>query len=203
MEFLKRFTFYGQLVLDELAIGSIIDNGFGWWGNKFGVQAGIKYFNVAEVDHLDAQVEFNMVRPYMYSFRDSTANWTHYNQFLAHPLGSSFYELIARVSYQPIKDLFVEARCNYFVYGADTAGVNMGGNPHVGYNTRTVNDNAFIGQGVSNQVLMLQLYTSYQIRHNMSIDLDLIYRKRMDMVGSDNDHLVIQLGFRWNFLHDV
>ena len=94
--FLKRFTFYGQLVLDELAIGSIIDNGFGWWGNKFGVQAGIKYFNVAEVDHLDAQVEFNMVRPYMYSFRDSTANWTHYNQFLAHPLGSNFYELIAR-----------------------------------------------------------------------------------------------------------
>ena len=81
--FLKRFSFYGQFVLDELAIGSIIDNGFGWWGNKFGIQAGLKYFNVAEVDHLDAQIEFNMVRPYMYSFRDSSANWTHYNQFLA------------------------------------------------------------------------------------------------------------------------
>lgn len=198
--FLKRFSFYGQFVLDELAIGSIIDNGFGWWGNKFGIQAGLKYFNVAEVDHLDAQIEFNMVRPYMYSFRDSSANWTHYNQFLAHPLGSNFYELIAKISYQPIRDLYVEARCNYLLFGADTTGVNMGGNPHIGYNSRTVDTDVFIGQGELNQVLMLQLYTSYQVRHNLSIDLDLIYRKRMDQATAVNDHLIIQLGLRWNFM---
>jgi hypothetical protein len=95
-----RFQFYGQLLLDEFQL-SEIKAGNGWWGNKYAVQVGGKYIDVFNVRNLDLQLEYNVVRPFTYSHSDSVANYTHYNQPLAHPLMANFSELIAKVRYQP------------------------------------------------------------------------------------------------------
>ena len=50
---------------------------------------GLKYIDVLGIDNLDYQVEWNTARPYTYSHYDD-ANYTHYNQALAHPVGSKF-----------------------------------------------------------------------------------------------------------------
>jgi len=41
---------------------------------KVGAQAGLKYINAFGLDHLDLQAEYNSIRPYTYSFRDSSAS---------------------------------------------------------------------------------------------------------------------------------
>jgi hypothetical protein len=197
--FLSHFSFYGQLVLDELAIGSLVQNGWGWWGNKFAVQAGVKYIDAFGVDQLDFQAEFNMARPFIYTFRDSSANWTHYNQPLAHPMGANFYEIIGIVKYQPLPNLFLRGQLNYAIYGQDEINTNWGSNVHKSYNTRQLENNNVIGQGVTTQLLMLQLQASYQIRHNMFLDLEVMYRRDDANVDSfDNSTVWMNLGFRWN-----
>ncbi len=202
--FLHHFSFYGQGVLDELAVGSIAKAGFGWWGNKFAVQAGLKYIDVLGIDQLDMQVEFNMARPFIYTFRDSTANWTHYNQPLAHPLGANFYELIGILKYQPLPNLYLRGQLNYAIYGQDEMNTNYGGNVHKSYLSRTKEVDNYIGQGVTTKMLMLQLYMSYQIRHNIFADLQMTYRAEDANIDSyDNTSLIFSLGLRWNIVEKM
>ncbi|NJM93299.1 MAG: hypothetical protein HC842_00355 [Cytophagales bacterium] len=42
--FLKRFSFYGQVVLDELIVSNLVAQN-GWWGNKYALQGGLKYID--------------------------------------------------------------------------------------------------------------------------------------------------------------
>ena len=197
--FLKRFSFYGQFLLDELSVGDLLRLGGDWWGNKFALQAGLKYIDVFGLDHLDLQVEFNMSRPYTYSFRDSTANYTHYNQPLAHPLGANFFEWIGILNYQPFPRMNIRAQVNFAIYGQDTLGSNWGTNPSIGYNSRMQELNNQIAQGVKTNLLILQLHWSYQLRHNMYADLQFMYRREDAVLDAfDNNTIMLGLGFRWN-----
>lgn len=78
---------YGQAVLDDLQT------------NKFGFQAGGKWFN-ALVPNLDLQVEFNHVEPYTYGREEPQFSFTHNNEFLAHPWGAGFDEVVGFVNYR-------------------------------------------------------------------------------------------------------
>ena len=197
--FLKSCSFYGQFLLDELSVGDLIDKGYGWWANKFALQAGFKYINAFGVDYLDLQAEFNMARPYMYTFRDSSANYNHYNQPLAHPLGANFFEWIAILNYQPMPGMNIRAQLNYAIVGRDSATSNWGSNPSISYLTRMQENNNFVGQGLRSNLLILQLMWSYQLRHNMYVDLHLMYRQDDSVLDQlDNNSLMIGLGLRWN-----
>ena len=57
----KKFQFYGQLIFDEFKFDELTE-GNGWWANKYGIQIGAKYMNVLQIDHLDAQIEYNMAK---------------------------------------------------------------------------------------------------------------------------------------------
>ena len=85
---LHRFQLYGQLMLDEFRLSEIFSSR-GWWANKYGIQAGLKYLNALKIDHLDVQLEYNSARPYTYAHLEMEDSYTHYNQALAHPLGWS------------------------------------------------------------------------------------------------------------------
>lgn len=205
--FLKRFSFYGQFLLDELSIGDLVRLGGGWWGNKFAFQAGLKYINAFKIDQLDLQVEYNVARPYTYSFRDSSANYTHYNQPLAHPLGANFHELIGIANYQLAPGMFLRGQINYAYYGRDSLGSNWGGNPSVGYLKRSGSGlKNVIGQGVRTHLLMAQLRWQYQVRHNLSLDAQVLYRHEDASVDAlDNSTWLFSLGLRWNIsekMHD-
>lgn len=197
--FLKHFSFYGQFLLDELSVGDLIRLGGGWWGNKFALQTGLKYIDAFGLDHLDIQAEFNMSRPYTYSFRDSTANYTHYNQSLAHPLGANFMEFIGIVNYQPLPRMNIRAQINYSIYGQDSLGSNWGSNPSIGYNSRMQELNNQIGQGIKTNLFIFQLHWSYQIRHNLFADLQFMYRREDAVLDAlDNNTILLGVGLRWN-----
>jgi hypothetical protein len=123
----RHFQFYGQLLLDEFKL-SEVKAGNGWWANKFAYQLGAKYIDAFGISNLDLQTEINRVRPFTYSHDDSLANYTHYNQPLAHPLGANFGEWIGMVRYQPVPRWTVQAKAVYYLQGRDVDSVNWGSN---------------------------------------------------------------------------
>ncbi|MGB3590675.1 MAG: hypothetical protein WBA16_03230 [Nonlabens sp.] len=92
-KFSDRVTAYGQLVIDEFAIGDVTA-GEGSYRNKSGYQLGVKWQNAVNVKNLMLQAEYNRVRPYTYSHNDVVLNYGNSNQALAHPWGANFYEAI-------------------------------------------------------------------------------------------------------------
>ncbi|MBL7720228.1 MAG: hypothetical protein JNL72_15435 [Flavipsychrobacter sp.] len=166
----KHVQLYGQVMLDEFKSKELF-GGRGWWGNKFGLQAGLKYFDAFTIKNLDIQGEINAVRPYSYSHYDSTANYTHYNQPMAHPLGAGFAEAIGVIRYQPAKNLFIMLKGSYYKQGLDSNGTNFGSNIFMEYDTRTSEYGVGLINGVPANCLTLEGLVSYEIRPNIFLDL--------------------------------
>ncbi len=173
----KHLQFYGQLMLDELKTSELF-GGRGWWGNKYGVQLGGKYFDAFTVKNLDLQGEINLVRPYTYTHYDSTSNYTHYNQPLAHPLGAGFAEAVGFIRYQPVKNLYVSAKGMYYVQGLDSNGTNWGSNIFQNYNTRdggfdvpNKNYGVSLINGLRAHTFLANLNLSYELKENLFFDL--------------------------------
>lgn len=198
---LKHLQFYGQFILDEFTF-SELTGGNGYWANKFGIQVGGKYFDAFTVKNLDLQGEINLVRPYMYSHYDSYANYSHYNQPLAHPLGAGFVEFMGAVRYQPVKNFYISAKAMYYQQSTDTAGINYGGNIFRDYDSRASSYGVSLINGVRSQCAVANLNLSYELRENLFIDLGTTWRKKVyeNAVFPAEDALWFTGGLRLNIV---
>ena len=168
--------FYGQLLIDEFVLDEITHYSRGWWGNKQGLQLGLKYIDMFTVKNLDLQIEGNLVRPYTYAHYDSVSSFSHYNQPLAHPLGANFAEFIAIVRYQPVYKWHLETKLIYYRQGLDSNGVNFGSNIFLNYNTRPRDYGFKIGSGDPATCLNFSALVSYEIKENLFLELSAMYR---------------------------
>lgn len=181
---IRKISFYGQLLLDEFNLGEIRKNS-GWWANKLGWQAGIKYVNALGIDHLDLQVEFNTARPFTYSHRDSLSaafpysvgSYSHYNLPLAHPLGANFREGMLIIRYKPFNNIYLQTTFLNALYGEDEPGENWGGNILLPHQTRQQGYGNKTGQGARNNVMAINTDISYEFYHNYFVDLHLMWRR--------------------------
>jgi hypothetical protein len=197
----KRFQFYGQLLLDEFKLSEMKAN-TGWWGNKYGIQAGVKYIDAFTIKNLDLQFEYNAVRPFTYSHRDSVANYTHYNQPLAHPLMANFKEMIGIARYQPAPKWMVTAKAIYYQQGRDSNAVSYGSNiflPSV-LPYRTSDYGFDIGSGWKTNVLYASLLVSYELRQNLFLELFGVVRKQETKTPplTSMNTTMVSVGIRWN-----
>jgi hypothetical protein len=174
---LKRAQVYGQVMFDELIVKEL-RAGNGWWGNKFGVQLGSKYIDAFHVKNLDLQGELNMVRPFTYSHLDSSGNYGHYNQPLAHPLGANFIEAIGIIRYQPLPKLTTSAKVIIWKQGVDTGNSNTGSNIFKLYSTRSSGDYGYsLPSGPRATGVNAQLLGSYEVKENLFIDASMLIRR--------------------------
>ena len=193
-------SFYGQLLVDDISIDNILDGNIGNFTNKLGFQAGVKYLDAFKISHLDLQAEVNHVRPYVYTHRDSTASYSHFNQALAHPLGANFREIILQVKYRPLKKLELQANLFIIKTGEGNDSLNVGTNILRQNDSRIGNDGLFIGQGNPVDLDYLQLQATYQLSHNLFFDLE--YGRRNRTTGTGENNLItkyVQAGVRLNF----
>jgi hypothetical protein len=197
----KRIQVYGQLSLDEFVLDEIKENR-GWWANKWGIQLGAKYIDALGIKNLDLQVEHNRVRPFTYSHRDSVANYTHYNQPLAHPLMANFQEFIGIAKYQPAPKWFIQGKLIYYQQGRDSSAVSYGSNIFLpNAPPYRVNDFGYnIGSGWKTNVFFASLLLQYELRENLFIEFNALYRKQETVTPpiTDVNTSVITLGIRWN-----
>ncbi len=197
----KSFQFYTQFLLDEFNLGQIRKRD-GWWANKWALQLGAKYIDAFGISNLDLQGEINRVRPFTYSHGDSIANYSHYNQPLAHPLGANFNELIGIARYQPAPRWMLQAKAIYYSQGKDVDSVNWGGNillpNRPPFRTR---ENGFeIGGGARTKTAYASLLLSYELKQNLFIEGNAVVRKvssESALIPSNNT-VIISAGIRWN-----
>jgi hypothetical protein len=178
----NHMSIYGQLMLDEFNVGHLI-KGDGWRDNKYGIQLGLKYIDI--VPNLDAQLEFNMVRPFTYS-HPGDLSYTNYNQPLGHPLGANFYEVIAQLHYQPKPRWAVNLKLIVARVGDDTTLVQNGlpgglsnyGGDILRTDPATKDYGNHIGQGAAATLAYINFRASYQPWHNIYVDLETFYRNK-------------------------
>lgn len=202
----RKHVFYGQAILDEFKFDEFKKHS-GWWGSKYGLQAGYKTFDIAGIENLDFQTEINYVRPFIYSHFTYSQNYSHAGQSLAHPRGANFYESLSFLRYN-WKRFFFDLKYQYLVYGADTTGTNYGGDIFKLYQTRTQEYDNTIGVGADQQkISYIDFSASYMInpKSNMRITLGLSHRHLNSAVSGTENQLLYFLAFRTdlnNFYYD-
>ncbi len=200
MNLIPNTSIYGQVLLDEFNQDQLFAENKGWWANKYGFQLGLKYIDVAGINQLDFQAELNAVRPFTYSHNLEGQNYTHYNQAIAHPLGSNFVEYLGRISYRPINRLKIENRIMFAQKGLDYDTLNLGGNIFRENTDRSMDfGNSFL-QGNLQTVLLNDFRISYMPWHNVWFDLQYLVRRSEDelnIIGEQQTNY-LSLGIRTN-----
>ncbi|HMD00460.1 MAG TPA: capsule assembly Wzi family protein, partial [Ferruginibacter sp.] len=193
-----RAQVYGQFLLDEFILSKIKNDPTNWV-NKWGVQLGVKYVDAFNIRNLDLQFETNRVRPFTYSHGDTIANYTNYNQPLAHPLGANFQEFLGILNYQPKPKWYINARAIYYYQGLDSAGKNFGGNIFENYTTRTMESGFSIGSGKKAKCLNALLTVSYEWKENLYFDVSAQYRTyKFDGSSTSTNTTFVNAGIRLN-----
>jgi len=194
-----RWRFYGQGLLDEFKLNKLKQGG--WWGNKFGWQLGLmRILRTSGFNGL-LQAEYNTVRPYTYSHSDVLNSYTHYNQPLAHPLGSNFREWSFKGFFQPkiLPNLRIHALAMMAKQGNDPwlNGTNFGSNPRRDNDVRVRDDGINMFQGELSNIRSFKVDITYMVYHNVNIDLSWLYRNQTGWHPSSGNWF--NLGLRWNF----
>jgi hypothetical protein len=167
----KSVQLYGQFIFDEFRFNELFVERRGWWGNKWGLQGGLKYIDFLGIKQLDFQYEYNVVRPYTYAqYRAEDISYTHHAQMLAHPLGANFKESLFRMQYQPHKRIHLDAKYFRINKGLDEQNQNYGGNPMADGNKRPQEFNNFIGQGLNTDINIIALDLRIALGHQIFWD---------------------------------
>ncbi len=195
----KRVKLYGQIILDEFRSADLFSNNNSW-ANKFGIQQGALYVDAFGVNNLDLQGEFNRTRPYTYAHNNLISAYTSDGQAIAHPLGANFNEFVGIVNYQPIDKLRLNATATYARYGRDPDSLSWGGEIiKKTYRNRPFDNGVKVGQGILNHSLNLQGRASYELKYNLNLDLQGVYKTHhIDNAPTQNE-LYAGASIRWNF----
>ena len=201
----NKFSLYGQVLVDEFRF-SELRSGDQWWGNKFGFQAGVFYPDAFGIDNLDLRVEANAVRPFTYSHRDtlgtfvkhSIANYSNYNQPMAHPLGANFQEVLSFIKYQPTEKIILTALISYAQQGRSNPDLlNAGEDILIPNGSRSGEYGIAFLQGDLTTITSFKFDLSYSFFHNYSINLTYLNRVEKGLNSLETDYF--GMGIRANF----
>jgi hypothetical protein len=183
----KRVQVYGQIMLDEFYTKFIRERN-GWWGNKWAFQGGMKYIDAFGVENLDLQLEANWIRPFTYSHFDTVANYTHYNQALAHPLQSNVKEYIAIARFQPAPKWYMQLKGIYWKNGEDVDGRNYGNNIFRDSDSRPMQEGFFFFTPKARANFNLNYWMAFEPRENLFLEASFTARQsgveRLNYFGS-------------------
>ena len=162
----NQINVYGQFLIDEFAIGDVKERNQSW-RNKFAYQVGVKYYDAFQIKNLMLQLEYNQVRPYVYSHSNPLTNYGHNNQSMGHNWGGNFREFIAIARYYKGR-YFADAKLIYGQRGFDfkdgTDNFNYGGNLYLDYHDdRPFDIGVNVAQGNKTNVMIADLQVGYLV----------------------------------------
>ena len=175
----SKSNLYSQIVLDEFNINEMRENN-GYWANKYGYQIGYKCFDFLNLPNLTFHVERNYVRPYTYSHWNES-NYGHYNEELAHPLGSNFSENILILSYRKNR-LIAQIKYLDITTGSDYLNdtISYGSDIYADYNNRSSNYGIEMYNGNKTEIDFFQLNLGYILNPttNLKLEFSLTHRNQ-------------------------
>ncbi len=180
--------FYGQLVFDEFLLAYLRER-TGWWANKWAVQLGVTSYDPFGINGLRFQAEYNVARPFIYSHGSVVQNYAHFQQPLAHPLGSNFREAVIMLHYDR-GPWFAETHTVVASYGRDE-GPNLGGDLFRSYANPAFEFGNEIGQGLGHDVFFQRITLGRMVYQPMGLRLALRYTVRNEGIADGrtvNEH---------------
>jgi hypothetical protein len=164
----KSLFLYSQIIIDEFVLSKITAQ-TGWWGNKQGIQAGIKWFNPFSVANSLVGAEFNAVRPYTYSHYYRNINYGDMHQALADPAGANFEEFVfyGKKSFEKIS---FGGKIIASEKGLDTDTVSCGQDIYKSYELRKQDFGNRILQGKLNKEFLFDFSVSYSLNPRSETD---------------------------------
>ncbi len=196
-KFNNQLNIYGQFLIDEFALEDVTKINSSW-RNKFAYQFGLKYYNMFNINKLNFQIEYNKVRPYVYSHSNIVTNYGHYNQSLGHNWGSNFQELITILRYN-YKKWYGEFKLIFanrgFDYDTSENNFNYGSNIYKDYDENRFSDNNVeIGQGFLKKQIMLETQIKYLVNYktNLNLFFGVIYRS----INNENSNFWVSFGVK-------
>ncbi len=157
----KNTHLYGQVIVDEFNLSELLARS-GSWFNKFGYQAGVKSYNLLDIEGLFVRAEYNRIRPFTYSHRGGLANYGHLYRPLAHPFGANLNEYLALINYQTGRWQF-QAKAILTMFGTDRDSLNMGQNIYRPYQDNRQDNGNTLLQGNLNRLIDIEMKASYII----------------------------------------
>jgi len=210
----KSLHLYSQFILDDLLISTLKD-GLGWWGNKYGIQAGLKAYDFMNVKGLFFRGEINIVRPYTYSHginensnnifpeeKVLNLNYGNYHQNLAHPMGANFAEGITELSYNKGR-FMTSATIILAKKGIDKDTISYGGDIYKNYLFRLNNYGISFLQGEISKFAFVDLKTSYLINPNYNLRFELgAYFRKISNVSENVNNAIFYFGLSSNIFNE-
>lgn len=190
----NKTLIYSQLFLDDLMVKELFSQS-GWWGNKYGIQIGLKCYNTLNINKLFSQFEYNTVRPYTYAHSSSLNNYGNIYSPLAHPFGANFKEFITQLKYSKNKWIF-SGKIITAVVGKDTGNINVGQNIYKSFDQRYLSYKTFITQGIKQTVAIADVKISYLLipKWNIVSFVDWYYYYNSKILGLGYNTSILSIG---------
>lgn len=191
----KKYQFYSQFTLDEFIL-SEMTSGSGWWGNKYGIQAGLKVFDLLNIKNLFGRLEYNQIRPYTYSYSNSILSYGNQYQALAHPSGANFEEILFQIHYHKNR-LSLQIKAIHSKAGMDTDSISYGKNIYKSYEDRKSEYGNSLGQGFPASFSGFEFKSAWLF--NKKMNLQIIFStsyQKIKTYESDYNNVYILLGIK-------
>lgn len=176
---IKNVTFYGSILIDEMRFSEL---GKHWWANKHALQAGARYSTNIGAFPVDLQAEFTAVRPWTYTHKTLTTDYTQNGICLGFPYGPNSQAWFFRGATYLSRRTQIECQFINLKHGVDVPKDTLfwGGDPTVSYELRdTTFDN-------STKWLMGDIDTSNRLKIGFRYELfnDIFIECGLETVGS-------------------
>ncbi|MCQ2250404.1 MAG: hypothetical protein MJZ66_04790 [Bacteroidales bacterium] len=182
--YLKHHQAYAQFMLDDFNFVEIKEHQ-GTWNNKYSYQMGLKGF----FGNLSYILEFDYIRPFIYSHDKSVNTYSMYHQPLANPFGANLKELLADIRYR-CGNWDLELLIDHVNLGRDEDEMSMGNNIFKSYDLHKYQFGNKVGQGISEKNTHVAIMAEY--RMPMLRNLRLYARAgRQQMFGNNNKYFVL------------
>jgi hypothetical protein len=163
--YLKNHILYAQFMLDDFNFNEIKEHN-DTWNNKYAYQIGCKgYFGP-----MMYLLEYNYIRPFIYSHDKSVNAYAMYSQPLANPYGANLKEVVANLKCK-IQNIEANILADYVMVGKDYNKYSFGNNILRPYTLRHSNTNNVVGQGIRKELINISAEISWfpQVMRNFSV----------------------------------
>ena len=195
---LQGLQVYGQFMLDEFVASEIFADS---WRSKYGLLLGARLDGLPTetlaLDRLSLAFEYARLRPYLYTHRDPSTSYTHYNDLLGHPAGPNAEDFALFARYRPAPRLEAALNVAYTRRGrapGDT--LNVGADPLASYDTRSSDDAPFLG-GVRQDRWLVEARAGYEVLPDLFLEATLRFESVDDAERGIDRYVAPSLALRW------
>ncbi len=197
---IKNTKLYGELFLDDLTTSKL---GTGFYGNKYGLTAGLLYVDIFGLPNLDLRAEVTAVRPFVYSHKDTVTAYAHFTTPLGHLGGPNSESAWLNLQYRLSRRWLADVSFQRYRFGANTADMNVGRDIFRPRNFMTDPLTVQLLDGMLHNITSVRAHVQYEFIRNGFLELAYSHINTTIDKRSEWDYPVgrsqIECAFRLNY----